>query len=113
MTINLTAAVTDRIEELERLGFKRWKKNGMDRMYADAEVLGLYCEYYNTGNISYAEFNGEKISNTQAREIKSAKTYIDLIKHKLVSDRTSLAKAAALLIGVEYIVDAQAIGLTN
>ena len=33
--------VIDRIAELEALGFKRWTKNGMDRLYINAGALGL------------------------------------------------------------------------
>ena len=33
---------------------------------------------YNTGNISYAELNGEKISNSYATDILSVKAYIDV-----------------------------------
>ena len=92
----------DRIPELESMGFSRWQKNGMDRMYINASTLGLTCRYYKTGNISSAEFNGKMISNCQARRIKFSKTYIDLIKRRLVSDNEMLLAAAADLIGVDY-----------
>jgi len=51
------------IKELERLGFTRWTKGNMDRMYVNASALGLECEYYNTGNIHRATFCGEIVSN--------------------------------------------------
>ena len=94
--------IMDRIPELESMGFHRWQKNGMDRMYINASDLGLTCWYYKSGNISSAEFNGEIISNTKARGLKFSKTYIDLIKRKLVSESETLLAAAAELIGVEY-----------
>lgn len=94
--------ITDRIEELEAKGFKRWQKNGMDRMYINASALGLICAYYKTGNISNAEFRGNHISNSEGYRLKGAKTYIDLNSKRIVSDSARLAAAAADLIGVEY-----------
>ena len=94
--------IMDRIEELEAMGFKRWQKNGMDRMYINASTLGLTCTYYNTGNISGAEFRGKDISNSLARQMKAAKTYIDLNKNQIVSDSCMLAAAVADLIGIDY-----------
>lgn len=94
--------IADRIEELEAKGFKRWQKNGMDRMYINASTLGLICTYYKTGNISNAEFRGNWISNSECCRLKGAKTYIDLNNKRIVSDSARLAAAAADLIGVEY-----------
>lgn len=94
--------ITERIEELEAMGFRRWQKNGMDRMYINAGALGLICTYYKSGNISSAEFAGERVSNSEGYRLKSAKTYIDLKLKRLVSDSARLAAAAAELIGAEY-----------
>lgn len=66
------------IQELVNRGFNRWTKGNMDRLYVNADTLGLECDYYKTGNICYATFQGEKISNTHAKEMRSAKTYIDV-----------------------------------
>ena len=74
----------------------------MDRMYINASALGLSCSFYKSGNISYAEFNGEHISNTKASGLWMSKTYIDLIRKTLVSESATLAAAAAELIGVKY-----------
>lgn len=90
------------IEELEKMGFTRWQKNGMDRMYINAKALGLDCTYYKTGNISSATFNGEHISNCEAGRIKAAKTYIDLKTSMIVSDNVRLAAAVADMLGIEY-----------
>lgn len=90
------------IEELTRMGFCRWQKNGMDRMYINASSLGLDCTYYKTGNISSATFNGESISNSEARGLKYAKTYIDLVNNVIVSDSARLAAAVADLLGIDY-----------
>lgn len=91
----------ERIEELTKLGFSRWQKNGMDRLYINAGALGLVCTYYNTGNISSAVFAGDGISNSLARKLKAAKTYIDLTNKKIVSDVAMLAWAAAEKAGLE------------
>ncbi len=95
----IALALRDAWEEAK--GFKRWQKNGMDRMYINANTLGLECSYYKTGNISSAWFNGERISNSLGYRMKSSKTYIDLVKKVLVSDSCTLASAAAALIGID------------
>lgn len=99
---NMSSDITERIEELEAKGFRRWQKNGMDRMYIDASKLGLECEYCKSGNINGATFQGSSISNSEAGRLKDAKTYIDLVKKSIVSDSVLLAAAAADLIGVDY-----------
>ena len=91
----------ERITELEKLGFKRWMKGNLDRLYINAAQLGLVCDYYNTGNIKSAEFNGESISNCQARRMKAAKTFIDVKTGKVHSDSYTLEQAAAKLAGME------------
>ena len=69
-------------------GGKLWEKsinNGMlRRIYFNAdlvvEFIGLSVSRYNTGNISGATLNGEKISNSEAGRILSGmdKIYYDL-----------------------------------
>ena len=83
------------------MGFNRWTKGNLDRMYINASQLGLECTYYRTGNIRSAEFCGEAISNCQARRMKSAKTYIDVKTGRVHSDVPSLAAAAAELAELE------------
>ena len=73
----------------------------MDRLYINASQLGLVCEYYKTGNISYAEFQGNSVSNCEARRMKAAKTFIDLKTEKVYSDSTILERAAAQLAGLD------------
>lgn len=58
------------IKKLEAKGFKRWTKGEHDRMYANVENFGLELHHYNSGNISGATLNGEKISNSYGAEIK-------------------------------------------
>lgn len=84
------AKAMDKIEALEDMGFNRWTKAGMDRMYINASSLGLICQYYKTGNISDAEFAGERISNSEARRMKAAKTFVDLKTGRLYSDNKFL-----------------------
>ena len=91
----------DRINELINLGFKRWTKGNYDRLYINAFKLGLECTYYGTGNISSAEFCGEHISNSEARRLRDAKTYIDVKTELVHSNKSSLAWAAAELAKVK------------
>ena len=87
-----------KITALEKLGFNRWQKGNFDRLYINAKDLGLACEYYKTGNIHYAEFRGEQISNTRARAMAYAKTYIDVKTEKVFSDHDLLKEAAKELL---------------
>jgi hypothetical protein len=82
------------ISELDKMGFKRWTKGNLDRLYINAAQLGLVCSYYKTGNISGAEFKGERISNSCAYRYKAAKTFIDIKTGKVHSDYEELAEAA-------------------
>lgn len=86
------------IKALEAKGFKRWTKGNMDRLYINANMLGLDCTYYKTGNISGADFKGERISNSEARRMKIAKTYIDIKVGKVYSDNYTLSEAAQELL---------------
>ena len=95
------AITNERITELENLGFKRWTKGSMDRLYINAEQLGLVCEYYNSGNVRHATFKGEQISNRRAGSMKWSKTYIDVKTGMVYSDSETLKQAAAELAGIE------------
>lgn len=95
----------ENIKELERLGFKRWTKGNMDRMYVNASTLGLECEYYKTGNISSATFCGERVSNCQARSMKAAKTYVDVSNGSIHSDNDTLKdKVVEIMEGLSEVV---------
>lgn len=82
------------IEKLAAKGFNRWTKGKYDRMYVNAKDLGLVCEYYKTGNIHSATFQGEGVSNSEAYRMKAAKTYIDVETGEVVSDNRWLKEAA-------------------
>jgi hypothetical protein len=62
-------------EQLIAAGGSRWQKTGLGRVYdrvyfnSLADRYGLKCSYYNSGNVSFATLNGEKISNSAAREV--------------------------------------------
>ena len=86
------------IEAMEAKGFKRWTKGNFDRMYINANALGLECDFYKSGNISYAEWKGEKISNSYASRLSAAKTYFDLKDGKLHGTNEMLLDAAAELL---------------
>ena len=73
------------IKELEKIGFNRWTKGDMDRLYFDVKKSYLDVEYYKSGNVSSAYLEGERISNAEAYRIMSVKCFIDLKKdNKLV-----------------------------
>jgi len=61
----------EKANKLLEIGGKEWKKKG-HRIYLNMPVFerfGLHIERYNTGNISYAELDGEKMSNSAARKV--------------------------------------------
>jgi hypothetical protein len=82
-----TRPVTLTIENLLAIGGKRWQKNGKDRIYINdwASFVGLDTSHYNTGNISSASWQGEPISNSQARLILGSldKVWFDTSDGKL------------------------------
>ena len=86
------------IKALEAKGFKRWTKGNYDRLYINAEALGLECEYYKTGNISSSSFKGERISHSQAYRYKAAKTYIDVATGNLLGTSPTLKEAAQEIV---------------
>ena len=89
----------DEIKTLTDRGFNRWTEklsNGkvMDRLYIKPEYLGLELTRYKSGNISSAKFNGETISNSEARRIEGTKCYVDVATKEVVCDRDDLKQAA-------------------
>lgn len=86
------------INELISMGGNRWTKGNYDRIYFNADVLGVECDFYKSGNISSAWFKGEKISNSQARRYYGAKTFVDVKTGEVHSDNAELADAARELI---------------
>lgn len=66
------------IAAYEAMGFKRWIKGSMDRLYINVTRLGLEVDYYKTGNVSSATWQGESISNADARRLLGSKVYVDV-----------------------------------
>lgn len=90
------------IERLIRHGFSRWTKGTMDRMYINADKLGLEYTTYNTGNISSAKLDGEKISNSKAYRLLGAKTYLDLHTMTFHGTNDKLLERAMKLAEITY-----------
>ncbi len=95
------------IEKLEQMGFKRWQKNGMDRLYINPKEFGLVVEQYKSGNVSYAELNGEQISNGSATDILCGKYYVDAKTGNIIASARSY-KDTIIEIITEMIERAQA-----
>ena len=73
------------IEALTANGWKRWTKADKDRLYLNS-IPTLEVEHYNTGNVRSAEFDGQRISNADARRLMGSKVYIDLTTGELHVD---------------------------
>lgn len=78
----------EQIKKLEGIGFNRWTKYGKDRLYASEEAIGLSFEYYNTGNVSGALLEGERISNSKGVKIAASvcRSYIDAQTGKIFTE---------------------------
>lgn len=99
MTTTTTTATTEKlITALEEKGFKRWTKGDKDRMYIDAEKIGLKIQKYGSGAVKHAEWDGEKISNREGASMLHAKTYLDLTDMSVHSDDSDLLAAAKAII---------------
>ena len=94
-----TTATTEKlITALEERGFKHWTKGDKDRMYVDAEKLGLKVQKYGSGAVKHAEWLEEKISNREGAAMLHAKTYLDLTDMSVHSDDSDLFAAAEAII---------------
>ena len=73
------------IEELIKdASHNLWEKYNKKRLYLDfAKIINLKIDRYNTGNISSAYLEGEKISNSKAYKYIQGKAFIDLTTNKL------------------------------
>lgn len=99
MTTATTATATEKlITALEEKGFKRWTKGDKDRMYIDADKLGLKVQKYGSGAVKHAEWDGEKISNREGTAMLHAKTYLDLQTMQVESEKWALKDAAEAVI---------------
>lgn len=87
-TITITA---ETIAKLESAGFNRWIKGGMDRLYIDAETLGLEVKVSRSGKaLSEGIWCGSEVYKQEATEILASKVWIDVATGELhvVSDFT-------------------------
>ena len=98
-TAHLDADMEKLVAKLEAHGWKRWTKDAKDRMYVDAEKLGLKVQKYGSGAVKRAEWDGEKISNRAGAAMLHAKTYLDLTDMSVHSDDSDLFAAAEAIIG--------------
>tara|TARA_Y100000593_G_scaffold74590_1_gene137379 strand:- start:1259 stop:1591 length:333 start_codon:yes stop_codon:yes gene_type:complete len=58
---------------------KLWENYGFKRLYLDwHKLINFELGYFNTGNISSAYIDGEKISNNKARKYVVGKAWINL-----------------------------------
>lgn len=73
----MTKLTEEEIKFYESKGFNRWTKGNYDRLYFNMETI-LDVDRYKTGNISYAELNGEEISHRWAGELLAAKVWIEV-----------------------------------
>jgi hypothetical protein len=96
------------IKKLEDRGFKRWTKGNYDRLYINADTLGLELGFYNTGNISSARFQGNSISHAEGGRLRYAKTYIDVKTGKVYSQHDWLQEAAEAILSEVENEEAQA-----
>jgi hypothetical protein len=75
------------IDTMTAIGGRRWSKAGHDRVYLNGfeTVPGLELDHYKSGNISYAELDGEKVSNSEAGRLATAvdKVYFDAADGKV------------------------------
>lgn len=85
------------IAALEEKGFRRWTKGTMDRLYINAETLGLEIERRKSGSVSSAYYRGERISNNLGSAMAYAKTYIDIATGELTSGNWTLEQDARQL----------------
>ena len=97
-TAHLDADMEKLVAKLEAHGWKRWTKDAKDRMYVDAEKLGLKVQKYGSGAVKHAEWDGEKISNREGDALLHAKTYLDLQTMKVESEKWALKDAAEAVI---------------
>ena len=77
--------------QLIAAGGSLWSRGDKRRVYFNNgwELQGLSVRYYQTGNVAEASFNGEKISNAQARRLmdKLEKDFFfDLVKNEWSND---------------------------
>jgi len=101
----------------EQFGGKHWENYGHNRVYFDgadiASRQGLEWGNYNSGNISSARLNGEKISNSECRRILNGldifKIWYDLNDNQFhtrpISNQSEISYPASREMYGEFIAD--------
>lgn len=86
------------MDALKKVGFTRWQKNGKDRLYINADSLGLEITWgKRMGQVESASFQGEDISKSYASELRSAKTYVDVKTQEIIGTDEKLKEIATNL----------------
>lgn len=86
------------MDALKKVGFTRWKKNGKDRLYINADSLGLEITWgKRMGQVESASFQGEDISKSYASELRRAKTYVDVKTQEIIGTDEKLKEIATNL----------------
>jgi hypothetical protein len=93
-------------QSLVAIGGKLWERDDKRRVYFNdlAEFLGLEVNRYNTGNVSSATLNGDKISNSQATRMLwaiSGKLWWDAADEKFHWKDLNSAYAAQIILEIE------------
>lgn len=87
-----TPKVAFSVETMLGIGGIRRQNADYDRIYLDdlGRFIGLEIEYYKTGSVSYAEFDGRTIANSRAFLILQAlgQVYYDVRLDELVVNHT-------------------------
>lgn len=86
-----------------------WKKNNMRRVYYSLDklcnLIGFEFSTYKTGNISCAYIDGEKISNTRAKDIYytllNMKIYFDFTDYEFHCKNNNSNLSEVILSGLE------------
>lgn len=71
------------IAKYEDRGFRRWTKGRFDRLYINVKDLGAKIDYYGTGNVRSAYWQGERVSNADGRRLLASKVFVDVKTGKL------------------------------
>lgn len=86
------------MDALKKVGFTRWQKNGKDRLYINADSLGLEITWgKRMGQVESASFQGEDISKRYASELRRAKTYVDVKTQEIIGTDEKLKEIATNL----------------
>ena len=90
------------IAKLEERGGERRTEGTTDRLYFDAEDLGLELDCDEAGA---AKFFEKRLSGSDVQRYKAAKTYVDLATGEVHSDCDELADTLRMLIdAVQYVL---------